>query len=69
MQKAQKKLIKIALKGSDRAMVQTQIEGESLDEIKEYEDPRSVGACEASWHIFGYALGKKWPPVSRMNIL
>ena len=48
--KAAKYLYKYVTKGSDRAMVVTVLEGQPRDEISEYEDLRSVGSSEATWH-------------------
>ena len=47
-----KYLYKYVTKGSDRAMVRTEVEGQDgRDEIAEYEDLRSVGSSEAVWHL------------------
>ena len=51
--KATKYLYKYVTKGSDRAMVRTVLEeqnGQPRDEIAEYEDLRSIGSSEATWH-------------------
>jgi hypothetical protein len=46
--KAAKYLYKYITKGSDRAMVSTEVEGQPRDEIADYEDLRSVGSSEAA---------------------
>ena len=45
-------------------MVKTQIENEIVkDEIEEYEDLRSVGSSEATWHLLNFNIAKKHPAV------
>ena len=68
---AAKYLYKYVYKGEDRAMVKTEIEkGEEIIkvEIDEYEDLRSVGSSEASWHLFNFNISKNHPDVTlRLN--
>ena len=61
---AAKYLYKYVYKGEDRAMVKAQIDkGDEVvkDEIEEYEDLRSVGSSEASWHLLNFNIAKKTP--------
>ncbi|WP_416879511.1 AAA family ATPase [Litorimonas sp.] len=65
---AAKYLYKYITKGHDRSMVRTEVEGEQRDEIQEYEDLRSVGSCEAMWHILGYPIATHYPPVKDLKV-
>ena len=61
-----KYLYKYVTKGPDRAMVNTTVEGGERpprDEIAEYRDLRSVGSCEALWHLNGHAIARRHPAV------
>ena len=60
-----KYLYKYVYKGADRAMVRTEVEGDSenKDEISEFEDLRSIGSSEAAWQIFNFNITKKHPAV------
>ena len=53
---AAKYLFKYVTKGNDRALVLTEVEGQVRDEIAEYMDLRSVGSCEAAWHIMNFPI-------------
>ena len=68
--KAAKYLCKYQTKGNDRAMVSTSIEGQEdqRDEIKDYEDLRSVGSSEASWHLLGFPITDRNPPVQALRV-
>ena len=69
--KAAKYLYKYVTKGSDRAMVATIIEGENeqtRDEISEYEDLRSVGSSEATWHLMTFPITDRYPPVHALRV-
>ena len=66
--KAAKYLNKYTTKGNDRARVGTQIEGEPIDEIKEYQDLRCVGSSEASWHIMGFEIAERYPSVQALRV-
>ena len=66
--KAAKYLHKYINKGSDRASVGVEVEGQPRDEIKEYEDRRSVGSCEAAWHLFGLPFTDRFPPVQALQV-
>ena len=65
--KACKYLFKYIHKGGDRAMVRTDAAGvqeaRARDEIDEYHDARSIGACEAAWRLFGFPLADCVPNV------
>jgi hypothetical protein len=67
---AAKYLYKYVTKGSDRAMVQTVVEGqeEARDEIADYEDLRSVGSSEAVWHLMAFPIARKHPAVFAMRL-
>ena len=69
--KATKYLYKYVTKGQDRAMVATVIEkGEDSprDEIKEYEDLRSIGSSEATWHLMSFPIADRYPPVLALRV-
>ena len=66
--KASKYLYKYVTKGSDRAMVATLEEGQQRDEIKQYEDLRSVGSSEAAWHLLAFPMAKRYPPVQTLRV-
>ena len=55
-------LYKYVTKGPDRAMVTTEVD-KIRDEIKEYEDMRSVGSSEACWKLFSFLIAENKPPV------
>ena len=69
--KAAKYLYKYVTKGSDRAMVATEVEGgnaQPRDEITEYEDLRSVGSSEATWHLMAFPISRRYPPVQALRV-
>ena len=69
--KAAKYLYKYVTKGSDRAMVATVMEdqdGQPRDEIAEYEDLRSVGSSEATWHLMAFPITDRYPPVYALRV-
>jgi hypothetical protein len=69
--KAAKYLYKYVTKGTDRAMVATVLEdrtGEPRDEISEYEDLRSVGSSEATWHLMAFPIADRYPPVQALRV-
>ena len=66
-----KYLFKYVHKGSDRAMVH--IEHESLpneprNEIKEYQDLRSIGSSEACWKLFDFVSSGRFPAVRALRV-
>ena len=66
--KAAKYLYKFVTKGTDRAMVSTEFEGQPRDEIAEYIDLRSVGSSEAAWHLLAYPITDKFPAVLALRV-
>ena len=69
--KATKYLYKYVTKGSDRAMVRATVEeneGTPRDEIAEYEDLRSVGSSEATWHLMSFPITERYPPVQALRV-
>ena len=69
--KAAKYLYKYVTKGTDRAMVTIQVEGQAAepsDEIAEYVDLRSVVSKEAAWHLLAFPIAKRYPPVQALRI-
>ena len=69
--KAAKYLYKYATKGSDRAMVATEVGGQtdtSRDEITQYEDLRLVGSSEATWHLMAFPIARRYPPVQALRV-
>ena len=50
-------------------MVATVVEGDKArDEITQYEDLRSVGSSEATWHLLAFPIAKKFPPVQPLRV-
>ena len=47
--------------------MEVQAEDKSVNEIDEYQDMRSVGSSEAAWHIFSFAISKKYPAVQALK--
>ena len=66
--KAAKYLYKYVTKGNDRAMVTAEVEGEQRDEIAEYQDLRSVGSSEATWHLLSYPITERFPAVLALRV-
>ena len=70
--KAAKYLYKYVTKGHDRAMIATVIESqaknEPRDEMKEYEDLRSIGSSEATWHLMAFPIAERYPPVQALRV-
>ena len=69
--KAAKYLYKYVTKGHDRAMVATIVEtqdGQCRDEIQEYEDLRSIGSSEATWHLMAFPIADRYPPVQALRV-
>ena len=70
--RATKYLYKYVTKGPDRAMVSTKVGGqgrqENRDEIKDYEDMRYVGSCEAAWRLFGFTIAENYPSVQVLRL-
>ena len=66
--KAAKYLYKYVYKGNDRARVATHVEGEPIDEIKEYQNLRCVGSSEATYHIMGFDITQRYPSVQALRV-
>ena len=52
-------------------MVATVIENqaeEPRDEIADYEDLRSVGSSEATWHLMAFPIADRYPPVQALRV-
>lgn len=62
-----KYLYKYTLKGSDRSMTAIQREGD-IDEIKQYQDLRSIGSSEACWKLFSFSNFDRHPAVYALRI-
>ena len=58
-----KYLYKYVHKGPDRAMVALHTNQGALDEIKLYQDVRSLGSSEGCWRTFNFAMYSRNPPV------
>ena len=68
---AAKYLYKYVTKGPDRAMVRAEIDAPNApprNEIKDYEDMRSIGSSEASWKILRNLIAKSHPPVQTLRL-
>ena len=65
-----KYLYKYVLKGPDRAMVSVEADGDERprDEIADFKDLRSVGASEASYHLYGFPLAHRHPSVTVLRV-
>ena len=67
-----KYLYKYVTKGADKMMVKAEVDGASVeearDEISEYEDLRSVGSSEASWHLMAFPIARKYPAVKALRV-
>ncbi|GKA60843.1 ATP-dependent DNA helicase PIF1-like protein [Tanacetum coccineum] len=59
-----KYLFKYINKGPDR--VSATIDGEEVDEIKDYLNCRYLSVCEAAWHIYGFDIHYRTPSVERL---
>ncbi|GKC41043.1 ATP-dependent DNA helicase PIF1-like protein [Tanacetum coccineum] len=59
-----KYLFKYINKGPDR--VTAAVDGEEVDEIKDFYDCRYLSACEAAWRIYGFDIHYRTPPVERL---
>ncbi|GKE13369.1 putative DNA helicase, partial [Tanacetum coccineum] len=59
-----KYLFKYINKGPDR--VSATIDGEEVDEIKDYLNCRYLSACEATWRIYGFDIHYRTPSVERL---
>ena len=70
--KATKYVYKYVTKGPDRAMVLAEVgeenQQDACDEIRDYEDMRSVGSSEAVWHLFGFPIAQNKPPVQALRL-
>ena len=66
--KATKYLFKYVTKGNDRAMVATEVEGQPRNEIQEYQDLRSVGSSEATWHLLNFPITDRHPAVKGLRV-
>ena len=51
-------------------MVATGVEGQegARDEISDYHDLRSVGSSEAAWHLLGFPITDRYPPVQALRV-
>ena len=52
-------------------MVTTEVEGQAKDardEIRDYEDLRSVGSSEATWHLMSFNITEQYPPVEALRV-
>ena len=66
--KACKYICKYAYKGNDRAMVATEIQDQARNEITEYQDLRSVGSSEATWHLMNFPITEQKPAVKALRV-
>nr|GEW16047.1 hypothetical protein [Tanacetum cinerariifolium] len=60
-----KYLFKYINKGPDRATAA--VDGEEVNEIKDFYDCRYLSACESAWRIYGFDIHYRTPPVERMS--
>ena len=50
------------------AVLDKQANEEHRDEIKEYEDLRSIGSSEATWHLMSFPIADRYPPVQALRV-
>ena len=43
-------------------------EGQPRDGITEYEDLRSIGSSEATWHLMAFPIADRYPPVQALRV-
>nr|GFA58701.1 hypothetical protein [Tanacetum cinerariifolium] len=61
-----KYLLKYINKGSDR--VSATVDGEEVDEIKDFLNCRYLSACEAAWRIYGFEIHYRTPSVEQFPV-
>ena len=61
-------LYKYVTKGNDRAMVATEVQDQARNEIQEYQDLRSVGSSEATWHLMNFPITNQKPAVKPLRV-
>ena len=49
-------------------MVATEVEGQARNEIQEYQDLRSVGSSEATWHLLNFPNTDCHPAVKALRV-
>ena len=51
-------------------MLRVDGDGQQLarNEVKEYQDLRSIGASEAAWRLFQFEMGDRYPSVKRLPV-
>ncbi|GJV44338.1 ATP-dependent DNA helicase PIF1-like protein [Tanacetum coccineum] len=64
LRRYQSHLFKCINKGLDRVIVA--VDGEEVDEIKDFYDCRYLLACEAAWRIYGFDIHYRTPPIERL---
>ncbi|GJU24139.1 ribonuclease H-like domain-containing protein [Tanacetum coccineum] len=64
LRRYQSHLFKCINKGLDRVIVA--VDGEEVDEIKDFYDCRYLLACEATWRIYGFDIHYRTPPIERL---
>ena len=69
---ASKYLYNYVTKGPDRAMVSTNVHGadapQPRNEIRDYEDMRSIGSSEACHKLFAFSIVENKPPVQVLHL-
>ena len=38
------------------------------NEVKEFQDMRSIGSCEACWRLFEFEMSDRFPSVKRLGV-
>ena len=69
--KATKYLFKYVTKGSDRAIVMTEVCAnceQPRDEISEFQDLRSIGSSEAAWKLLSFPIADRYPAVIALRV-
>ena len=65
---AAKCIFKYINKGTDRAMVAVTDVSLENDEIKRYQDYRSIGSCEGAYRLFGNEIALRYPAVVVLRV-
>jgi hypothetical protein len=66
--KAVKYLYKYVYKGPDKAMTEVSINGDTVNEVRQYQDCRYFSAHEACWRLFRFPIHGRYPAVVRLQV-
>jgi hypothetical protein len=63
-----KYLYKYVYKGPDKAMTETTINADTINEVRQYQDCRYFSAHEACWRLFRFPMHGRYPAVMRLQV-